>query len=46
VYDLVRDGKSTGEICRVLGLSRNTIAKHLKAVFRKTGATAKRDLIR
>jgi DNA-binding CsgD family transcriptional regulator len=44
VLDLVKAGKSRSEICRALGLRKNTVTRHLKRVFRKTG-WSKRDLI-
>lgn len=37
VMELVREGKSNGEIAAALNLSENTVRAHLRSVMQKTG---------
>lgn len=45
VTRLVLEGNSTTEIAKQLFVSTHTVQQHLKAVFDKTGARSRRDLV-
>jgi LuxR family maltose regulon positive regulatory protein len=45
VLDLLTSGLSAREIGDELGVSRNTIKTHVKNVYRKLGATGRREAV-
>lgn len=44
VGELAARGLSTGDLARVVGVSPNTVKKHLKALYRRTGVSSRTEL--
>ena len=46
VFELIVEGKTQGEIARVLGVAASTVKTHLLHVFDKTGCNRQADLVK
>jgi DNA-binding CsgD family transcriptional regulator len=45
VCDLLREGKTTGDIAAALHISENTCKRHLENIYKKFGVSRRKDLM-